>query len=145
MSPLLILLPVITIVSTIAIAYRRTVKKGKSAKSSLLINVGSFLFVMAVCIVMPLTVGAAGEETAAVAETASTGINAGLGYIAMALSTGLASLGAGIAVSGAASAAIGATVEDPKSFGKSLIFVALGEGVAIYGILISIIIFSKIG
>ena len=29
--------------------------------------------------------------------------------------------------------AIGATSEDPKAFGKAIIFVALGEGVALYG------------
>ena len=46
----------------------------------------------------------------------------------------------GIAVGNAASAAIGATSEDEKNFTKSLIFVALGEGVAIYGLLISILI-----
>ena len=34
--------------------------------------------------------------------------------------------------------------ENEKNFGKSLIFVALGEGVAIYGLLISILIINKI-
>ena len=43
----------------------------------------------------------------------------------------------------AAPAAIGATSEDPKSFGKSIIFVALGEGIALYGLLISILILGK--
>ena len=44
----------------------------------------------------------------------------------------------------AAPAAIGAFSENEKNFGKSLIFVALGEGVAIYGLLISILIINKI-
>ena len=44
----------------------------------------------------------------------------------------------------AAPAAIGATSEDPKAFGKALIFVALGEGIAIYGLLISILILNKV-
>ena len=68
----------------------------------------------------------------------------GLGFVAAALSTGLAALGAGIAVSSAASAAIGAFSENPANFGRSLIFVALGEGVAIYGLLISILIFNSL-
>ena len=42
------------------------------------------------------------------------------------------------------SAAIGAFSEDPKAFGKALIFVALGEGVALYGLLISILIINKL-
>ena len=45
----------------------------------------------------------------------------------------------------AAALAIGAFSENEKNFGKSMIFVALGEGVAIYGLLISIfIIFMKL-
>ena len=46
--------------------------------------------------------------------------------------------------SAAAPAAIGAFSEDPKAFGKALIFVALGEGVALYGLLISILIINKL-
>ena len=59
--------------------------------------------------------------------------------------TGISGIGGGIAVAAAAPAAIGATAEDPKAFGKSLIFVALGEGVALYGLLISILILAKVG
>ncbi len=68
----------------------------------------------------------------------------GLGFLGAALATGLSSLGAGIAVAAAAPAAIGAFSEDEKNFGKSLIFVALGEGVAIYGLLISILIINSL-
>lgn len=72
-------------------------------------------------------------------------IGQGMGFIAAALATGLSALGAGIAVAAAAPAAIGAFSENEKNFGKSMIFVALGEGVAIYGLLISIfIIFMKL-
>ena len=72
-------------------------------------------------------------------------IGQGLCFIAAALATGLSALGAGIAVAAAAPAAIGAFSENEKNFGKSMIFVALGEGVAIYGLLISIfIIFMKL-
>ena len=72
-------------------------------------------------------------------------IGQGLGFMAAALSTGLSALGAGIAVAAAAPAAIGAFSENEKNFGKSMIFVAMGEGVAIYGLLISIImIFMKL-
>lgn len=68
----------------------------------------------------------------------------GMGLIAAALSTGVASIGAGIAVGAGAPAAIGALTEDAKTFGKSLIFVALGEGIALYGMLVSILILNKI-
>jgi V/A-type H+-transporting ATPase subunit K len=56
----------------------------------------------------------------------------------------MSALGAGIAVAAAAPAAIGAFSENEKNFGKALIFVALGEGVAIYGLLISILIINSL-
>ena len=43
-----------------------------------------------------------------------------------------------------APAAIAATSEDAKAFGKALIFVALGESIALYGVVISILILNKI-
>ena len=64
--------------------------------------------------------------------------------IAAALVTGLSGIGGGIAVASAAPAAIAATSEDPKAFGKALIFVALGEGIALYGLLVSILIFGQL-
>ena len=68
----------------------------------------------------------------------------GMGFLAAALSTGLSALGAGIAVAAAAPAAIGAVSENSKAFGKAIIFVVLGEGIAIYGLLISILIINRL-
>ena len=83
----------------------------------------------------------AASETVEVAQQGSFG----MAYIGAAAATGLSCIGGGIAVGNAAPAAIGATSEDPKAFGKAIIFVALGEGIALYGMLISIMILSKIG
>ena len=60
------------------------------------------------------------------------------------ISTGLAGIGGGMAVASAAPAAIAANSENEKTFGKSLIFVALGESIALYGLVISIMILSKL-
>lgn len=79
----------------------------------------------------------AAETTQASAATAD-----GLKYLAAALSTGLSCIGAGVAVASAASAAIGALSEDASIMGKALIFVALAESIALYGLLIS---FSILG
>lgn len=68
----------------------------------------------------------------------------GMGYLAAALSTGLACVGGGIAVSAAASAALGAISEDGSILGKSLIFVGLAEGVCLYGLIISFMILGKL-
>lgn len=67
-----------------------------------------------------------------------------IGLVAAALATGLAGIGGGIAVAAGAPAAIAANSENPKTFGKSLIFVALGESIALYGLVISIMILSKL-
>jgi V/A-type H+-transporting ATPase subunit K len=63
--------------------------------------------------------------------------------IAAAASTGLACIGAGIAVSSTGAAAIGAIAEKPESFGRSLIFVGLAEGIAIYGLIIAFLILQR--
>ncbi len=113
--------------------------KGKSVKASMITNLSAFVGVCALAVVMPMSGVFAGDVVTNVA-----GSSAGLGYIAAALVTGLACIGAGIAVAAGAPAAIGAVSEDPKSFAKALIFVVLGEGIAIYGLLISILILNKI-
>lgn len=63
--------------------------------------------------------------------------------LAAALATGLACIGGGIAVGGSGAAAIGATAEKPETFGRSLLFVGLAEGIAIYGLVLSFIILGR--
>ena len=93
----------------------------------------------------PLVSAAEDAQQAQSAPAANTdGINKGLGLLAAALVTSLAGIGGGITVAAGAPAAIAATSEDPKSFGKSLIFVALGESIALYGVVISILILNKV-
>ena len=66
------------------------------------------------------------------------------GYLAAAISTGLSALGAGIAVSNVGSAAIGAMAEKPEILGRTLIVIGLAEGIAIYGLIVSILILNQI-
>jgi V/A-type H+-transporting ATPase subunit K len=72
------------------------------------------------------------------------GMSTGIGLIAAALATGLGCIGAGIAVAVVASSAVGAISENPSLLGKTIIFAGLAEGIAIYGLIISIMILSKI-
>jgi F0F1-type ATP synthase membrane subunit c/vacuolar-type H+-ATPase subunit K len=76
-------------------------------------------------------------------EEESTNNNKGIAMIAAALSTGLACLGAGIAVAMVASSAVGAISENPDLLGKTIIFAGLAEGIAIYGLIISIMILNQ--
>ena len=66
------------------------------------------------------------------------------GFVAAAISTGLSALGAGIAVSNVGSAAIGAMAEKPEILGRTLIVIGLAEGIAIYGLIVSILILNQI-
>src|SRR5262249_18810880 len=92
-----------------------------------------------VWLVSPQTVMAAAASQQAVEDP----LTKGLAYLAAAMSTGLAALGAGVAVSGTGSAAIGAIAVKPEALERSLIFVGLAEGVAIYGLLISFLVLPK--
>ena len=65
-------------------------------------------------------------------------------FIAAGLVTGLGAIGTGIAVSAAASAAIAAVSENEQNFGKSMIFVAMAEGIAIYGLLVAFMILGRV-
>ena len=60
------------------------------------------------------------------------------------ISTALAALGAGFAVAKVGTAAIGALAEKPELFGRLLIFVGLAEGIAIYGLIVSILILNRL-
>lgn len=83
-------------------------------------------------------------ETKAEAEEKSGLSNHDIGLLAAALATGLACIGAGIAVAMVASSAIGAISENPGLLGKTIIFAGLAEGIAIYGLIISIMILNKV-
>jgi V/A-type H+-transporting ATPase subunit K len=66
------------------------------------------------------------------------------GLLSAALATGLSSLAAGYAVAKLGTAAVGALAEKPDLFGRLLIFVGLAEGIAIYGLIISILILNRL-
>lgn len=117
-------------------------KSRRLLKKVLKVNVFSFvpLMLAAFAILVPDAVFAMTETTTETAANSS----AGLGYIAAALATGLATIGTGYAVGAVGSSALGAVSEDPKILGKTLIFVGLAEGIAIYGLIISIMIIGRL-
>lgn len=86
----------------------------------------------------------AAKEAEKIAEEQENTKSNGIGLIAAAIATGLACIGAGIAVAVVASSAVGAISENPSLLGKTVIFAGLAEGIAIYGLIISIMILNKI-
>ena len=112
------------------------------------------VFILVVLMVLILGIGGLGMKAVNATDTSSASQiteqtakadnNKGIGMIAAALSTGLACLGAGIAVALVASSAVGAISENPGLLGKTIIFAGLAEGIAIYGLIISIMILNQI-
>ena len=101
------------------------------------------LFVFAIALAAFAALGCVFAD-GSTAAAAAVDMNKGVSLLAAALAMGISAIGSGIAVGAGAPAAIGALAEDPKSFGKALIFVALGEGIALYGMLIAILIWTKV-
>ncbi|MCQ2485571.1 MAG: ATP synthase subunit C [Clostridia bacterium] len=146
-------LPIVALVALFAFSMKQK-SKGIPAKKVITSNLVAFALIVAALGAVTFTVSAANEaQPAEAAETsasqeaeapAAQDNSKGLGLIAAAIVTGISGIGGGIAVAAGAPAAIAATTEDPKSFGKSLIFVALGESIALYGVVISILILNKV-
>jgi V/A-type H+-transporting ATPase subunit K len=67
------------------------------------------------------------------------------GYLAAAFATGIAALGAAYAVAVVGAAAVGALAERPELFGRVIILVGLAEGIAIYGVIVSVLILNRLG
>ncbi|MGN1417943.1 MAG: ATP synthase subunit C [Acutalibacteraceae bacterium] len=155
---LIIIVPAVVLMLSAFFTFKRRME-GKSLGKTMRLNLVTFLVLIVMVSIFafaasaqtgaPADVNDAQTETTAQTEqevqTEENGSSSkGLGLLAAGLVTGLAGIGGGIAVAAGAPAAIAATSEDPKSFGKSLIFVALGESIALYGVVISILILNKI-
>ena len=123
-------------------AYALGEKSRGRYKRYLTMNIITFFSVLVGGVIFGFADSAMAAE--AVATSTSSGISVGMGYLAAALSTGCSCIGGGIAVASAASAALGAISEDQSILGKSLIFVGLAEGVALYGLIISFMILGKL-
>ncbi len=139
----------ITIVLGVIFSNEKVMKRIESpvkvGKRTLGINMASLFTFMTFTVLSLIPNGHAFAEGATAAATSvAANINPGLGYIGAGLSTGLASMGAGIGVGIAGASGIGAISEQPDMLGRTLIYVGLAEGVAIYGLIISIMIFGRV-
>lgn len=156
----MIVVPAAVLIASVVYTMKKH-SEGQSVRKSLRMNAATFavmLLLVAGCAMGAFATGsedkaaapadttaAQASDTAAESTESSAKDNSkGLGLLAAGLVTGLAGIGGGIAVAAGAPAAIAATSEDPKAFGKALIFVALGESIALYGVVISILILNKV-
>lgn len=63
--------------------------------------------------------------------------------ISAAIAFGLGAIGAGIAIAHVGAAAMGAVAEKPQIAGQALIFVALAEGIVVFGFITALMILGK--
>jgi len=112
---------------------------GTKAKRAVLVNVVSFFALFIITSVLGFW-GSASAAAEASTATAATGLGDGLKYIGSGLAVGLSGVGGGIAVASSSAAALGAISENEAAFGKSLIFVGLAEGVALYGLIVALLL-----
>jgi V/A-type H+-transporting ATPase subunit K len=83
----------------------------------------------------------------AATEAASTQVSKTSGsaiYYAIAATMGIASVSAAYAVGKIGAAVMGAAAEKPEIMGKAIAFVGLGEGIALFGFLISLFLIFRI-
>jgi len=142
----LFVLLVLSIVLPIAAFYLGERKAGRF-KRILAINLISFFGILILTTVFLFSgnVMAADVAAAAASPATASGLTAqGVGYFSAALVTAVGMIATGLATGKAASAALGALSENENIMGKAIIFVALCEGIAIYGLLISVMILAKI-
>lgn len=81
-------------------------------------------------------------EVAAATSEVSTGL--GLAFIGIALPTTFSTIAAGIAVGPIGAASLAAVSEKPEMFGRTLVYLGLAEGIAIYGLVLSILLLNKV-
>lgn len=143
-----ITLPLLSLVFSVFVAIK-TMSSTHSGKKAFFKHLIALTVCLVMCFAFCLIASAAETDeepidtepiAVSASETTNDALATGLSYIGAGIAIGLAAIGAGIALASGAPAAIGAVAEDPKSFGKSMIFVALGEAVAIYGFIIAFLI-----
>ncbi len=130
-------LPAIAVVFLVTtIALRRAPARGFRR----LLAVNGVLMLGALALAALLLLGVVDPAQAASDTSQSSSWAALLGAgIAVAGST----IGAGFAVAYTGAAALAAVSEKPEIFGRSLVFVGLAEGIAIYGLVVAIILIGQ--
>jgi V/A-type H+-transporting ATPase subunit K len=110
------------------------------AKSAIGVNLA--VFVVALLGVVFLGIGEVSAQTAATDGEVSIG--KGLALIGIGIPTALASIASAIALGPVGSSALAVLAEKPEMFGRTLVYLGLAEGIAIYGLVVSILMLGRI-
>jgi V/A-type H+-transporting ATPase subunit K len=84
------------------------------------------------------------EAAAASAGAGEISVGMGLAFIGIALPTTFSTIAAAIAVGPIGAASLAAVSEKPEIFGRTLVYLGLAEGIAIYGLVLSILLLNRV-
>ena len=96
-----------------------------------------------VMLAQPSAASTVPHSAASAAATGASSGSSGAALIGAAVAVAGSSIGAAIAVAYTGAAALAAMSERPEIFGRAMVIVGLAEGIAIYGLIVSIILIGK--
>jgi V/A-type H+-transporting ATPase subunit K len=105
-----------------------------------LVGLALFMMLFTLFAVVPVAAEDGGGATVMTAEMAKV---RQWGFISAAAAFGFGALGAGMAISSVGAAAMGAMSEKPEIGGQALIFIALAEGLVVFGFITALMILGK--
>jgi V/A-type H+-transporting ATPase subunit K len=108
------------------------------------VNALSFVGGLGAMLLLAMQAALAAAEPAAAGAAREITVGHGLAIIGVGLPTAIATISAALAVGPIGSAALAVIAERPDAFGRSLIIIGLAEGIAIYGLVVSILLLDKI-
>lgn len=109
-------------------------------------NITLFFGLQLIAVIIGVNDAFAATEAAEAARggVADISIGTGLAFIGIALPTALSTIAAGIAVGPIGAASLAAVSEKPEIFGRTLVYLGLAEGIAIYGLVLSILLLNRV-
>lgn len=107
-------------------------------------NVALFIGAQLVVALIGINDAMAAAEAEAAISGGGVSVGMGLAFIGIALPTAFSTVGAGLAVAPIGAASLAAVSEKPEIFGRTLVYLGLAEGIAIYGLVLSILLLNRI-
>lgn len=122
----------------------RRLPSSRWLKGGLLANMVLFALALGTSMLLGVQDVLAAEPVAAAGGLVEISLGKGLALLGIGLPTALAAIGAGIALGPVGAASLAVIAEKPEMFGRTLIYMGLAEGIAIYGLVMSILLMGKI-
>ncbi len=140
---LAVLAGLIPMVPAVIYFFRQRQKAPGKATRGLILGLQGFNLVLALMIAAVGLIWFFSPQTVLAATGAASTTVDPYASLAAAISTGLATIAAGFAVSNTGAAALGAIAEKPETFGRAIVFVGLAEGIGIYGLIVAVLILNR--